>query len=430
MGRCGIEPIEPRLMADIGTADAETDGSYILGLYDERRLVLQMREVFPDGCLPTAARLIAVYVLPLRAALADAYISAHGEHSEENALVGTGHLRKSISGLVAIGLQQDTVDDALINLRNLEILHTLPSLQPTLIMDHPAVIVTDLLVHVTSFVVSDPALATAITRLIYAACRALNTFLAAGCVAGIATAVERGLLTALVRASVAAPRLFNNPDFLRLATVQLTKYCTVYLSVLRPLQHEFLRIKDGIPPVWAALGQIVGTHLARPHVVVALAESGTCGVPSCTKPANKRCTACLSVSYCSSGCQSLHWDAHKQDCSAHPKVHTRYLSPADERFVAGVLHEYFLEPQIRHIVCNVWQVSMSAPIMCAGVDFRVFPPKLVFEPLAGINLQPGATLFAVMPVGEVVFAARVGAGVEDAVRAVREGRIPRLAVVR
>jgi len=40
----------------------------------------------------------------------------------------------------------------------------------------------------------------------------------------------------------------------------------------------------------------------------------TCYRPSCTETASHRCSRCLSVSYCSQGCNEQHWAVHREQC--------------------------------------------------------------------------------------------------------------------
>lgn len=51
--------------------------------------------------------------------------------------------------------------------------------------------------------------------------------------------------------------------------------------------------------------------------------------PVCQKPADKKCSGCHNISYCSSEHQKRHWKLHKRDCRTfsvkHNDLYGRYL---------------------------------------------------------------------------------------------------------
>ncbi|KAF7312662.1 hypothetical protein MIND_00280500 [Mycena indigotica] len=115
----------------------------------DRRLFLQLRELFPCGSSPSAADLVPLYFFTLPSPKLEKLLTLVDNTRGESAMVALGHLRKNIAGLRSSGGDLATLSALQVNLNNVIGLHS-TFLRPLLLTGQSTIIAVEALLHLTS----------------------------------------------------------------------------------------------------------------------------------------------------------------------------------------------------------------------------------------------------------------------------------------
>ncbi|KAJ7195602.1 hypothetical protein GGX14DRAFT_474477 [Mycena pura] len=380
----------------------------------QSQLSRQLAEMFPSptDCLPTAARLLHLYIFSREWVLSE---SISGVRLKEIATTGLAHIKKSLSAL-SRPMNLSILENLYLNLSTLRRLLSTP-LIPLLIIQRSTLVVTEALVSVTSQPL-EAASADAITKCIAEICGYLYKYLARDGLPGLAHSLEFGLLVGLFKAypwlewrGELEDRKTAVEACEILLVVHMPKYF-IYISVLRQVHKFLVRQSKMINPSFHGYREIwpVFHKLAMARLQLATAselETEQCNSPECQKPSSMRCSSCLAAAYCSQKCQVAAWNSHRETCHARATALQNGTTPElttdseDVRFALRVVRHDLEHNNFKADICAKWSESSTLPLY-AGIDYSVFPPTLNIDAPSIVKdrMTSYAAIYVVFPQGK------------------------------
>ncbi|KAJ7067385.1 hypothetical protein C8F01DRAFT_1121126 [Mycena amicta] len=369
----------------------------------------RLRKLFPNGIrIPSAADLVRLYIYHLPQS---GFVIEKADGGRQNAITALNHVRKSTTALAFSSGNTAVLESVHVSLQNLMFLHDSTSLRELLVTQRSNIVVTELLVGITCQAF-DAKTAQGVLDILASIFKFLNGHLAEDGVLGLVYALERGLLTGLIRSGAWLDRFPASGTAIRecgdLLGVHLQKYL-IYPSVLREIwrfmeltdPHKILDASGSASKIWRKF-----TKSAKERMKFMSATDLSrkkCDRNTCSRPGLLRCGSCLSVVYCSAECQGISWigQKHKQDCALRVPRSQQALDLAAEDILFA--QRIVLGDLPTSGIAETWAQSTALPLY-AGLDYTTFPAKITFDPPETVKarldrLNTHAVIFAMFPKG-------------------------------